>query len=141
MKIIAPLAILILAAFVGVIAQVFVKKSMAPSPGTSTHETLIDVAKEINKHTPSQVDENTRLMNAVAFGTTLRYRYTLTNVSRKDFLQGSIGAQHGDRLNSNVCATEGMRPLVKLRAVLEYAYYDKDGAELEVVRIDTAKCQ
>ena len=141
MKLITSFAILILAAFAGVIAQGFVKKSMHQSRGTSTQEILANVAKEINKYTPSQVDENTRLMNAVAIGTTLRYRYTLANVSHKNFLQGSIGAEHGDRLHSNVCSTEGMRPLVKLKAVLEYAYYDKDGAELEVVPIDTATCQ
>ena len=140
MKVIFSLAVLLLAAFVGVIAQVFVKKSVTPG-GISPEQTLAEVAKEINKDSPRQIDASTRLMNVVALGKTLTYRYSLTNASHKDYLKGSIETLHGERLKSSVCKAEGMRPLVNLGAVLEYAYHDKNGVELDVVSIETSKCQ
>jgi hypothetical protein len=140
MKVIYSLAVLLLAAYVGVIAQVFVKKSISPG-GIATEQTLAEVAKEINKDTPRQIDENTRLMNVVALGKTLTYHYRLTNASHEDYLKGTIETLHGDRLKSSVCTAEGMRPVVKLGAVLEYAYHDKNGVELDVISIETSKCQ
>ena len=133
------LAVLLAAAAASVVGQVLVKKSdVRQRP--SIEQALLEVAKEINKGAPTQIDANTRLMNAVALGTTLRYRYSLTNASHHDFVKGSIGKLYGDRLRNNVCSTEGMRPLVDIGAVLEYAYYDKDGFELEVVPVETVKC-
>ena len=140
MKVITWLAVLLLAAFLGVIAQVFVKKSVSlgrPSP----EQTLAEVANEINKATPRQIDKNTQLMSAVAIGKTLTYRYSLTNASQKDYLKGSIERLHGEKLKSSVCTAEGMRPLVKLGAVLEYEYHDKHGVVLDVISIETSKCQ
>lgn len=137
---VVSLAILLAAAAAGVVGQVIVKKSVARQP-PSIEQALLEIAKEINKNTPTQIDANTRLMNAVALGTTLRYRYSLIGASHNDFVKGSIGRLHGDRLRANVCSTEGMRPLVELGAILEYAYYDKAGFELEVVPIETVLCQ
>jgi len=70
----------------------------------------------------------------------LRYRYTLTNASRYNFEKGSIVRSHSDRLRANVCSSEGMRSLVDLGVILDFAYYDSEGFELEVVRVETVKC-
>ena len=79
-------------------------------------------------------------MNAVVLEKTLRYRYTLLNVLSRDFEKGSLSKLNAERMKNNVCTTEGMKILVRLRAVLEFAYYDKNGVELEIVSIDTARC-
>lgn len=125
----------------GVISKTAVQKAASPSGPSSIDQALREAALEINKTTPMQVDKNTQLMNAVALGSTLRYRYTLVNVSSRDFEKNSISKFDGDRMRGNVCSSAGMQPLVKLRAVLEYAYYDKDGVELEIVSVETSKCQ
>jgi len=61
------LAILLAAAVAGVVGQVIVKKYAGRQPA-SIEQTLLEVAKEVNKNTPTKIDTNTRLMNAVALG-------------------------------------------------------------------------
>lgn len=140
-KTILIIAVFLLALAAGIISKTTVQKTANLQKPPSTEEALRQVAQGINESTPTQIDKNTRLTNAVALGNTLRYRYTLLNVAHVDFEKNSISRLDGERMQSNVCSSSGMQPLVKLGAVLEYAYYDKDGVELEIVPIETSKCR
>jgi len=133
-------AVVLLAALTGIISKTVVKKTANSNNHPTTEEALRQVAEGINAVAPTQIDANTRLTNAVAIGNTLRYRYTLLNVSYFEVEKGSIGKKHGAALKNSVCSSAGLKPLVELAAILEYAYHDKDGVELEVVPIDTSKC-
>lgn len=134
------IVLVLLAAVAGIIAKIVVQKSANLQKTPSTEEALRQVAQGINATAPTQIDANTRLMNAVAAGNTLRYRYTLLNASHADVEKNSIGKNYGERLKNSVCSSAGLKPLLELGAVLEYAYHDKDGVELEVVSIETSKC-
>ena len=140
-KNLAIVAVVLLAVLAGIIAKTAVQKSANLQKTPSTEEALRQVAQGINAAAPTEIDANTRLTNAVAMGNTLRYRYTLLNVSHLDVEKNSIGKNHGERLKNSVCSSVGLKPLVELGAVLEYAYHDKDGVELEVVPIETSKCR
>ena len=137
----AIFAVVLLAALTGVISKTVVKKTANSQKRPTTEEALRQVAEDINAVAPTQIDASTRLTNAVAMGNTLRYRYTLLNVSYLEVEKGSIGKNHGTALKNSVCSSAGLKPLVELAAILEYAYHDKDGVELEVVPIETSKCR
>lgn len=139
-KMATTVAFVVLVAFAGVIGKTFIQKTSQSSNVLSIDEALRLAANAVNETAPVQIDKDTRLMNAVALNRRLRYRYSLSQVSAKEFENGSITKQNAEKMRNSVCSAEGMKALVKLGTVLEYAYYDKDGVELEVVFIDTAKC-
>ena len=126
--------------FIGIAGKVVAQKVTAAPNTPPIHDALRLAAKAVNDTAPQQIDKNTTLMNAVVLEKTLRYRYTLLNVLSRDFEKGSLSKLNAERMKNNVCTTEGMKILVRLRAVLEFAYYDKNGVELEIVSIDTARC-
>jgi len=52
------------------------------------------------------------------------------------------GAKKKGRIRPNFSSSSaGLKQLVELAAILEYAYHDKDGVELEVEPIETSKCR
>jgi len=134
-------AVVLFAVLAGVIAKTAVQKSSNLQKASSTEEVLRQVAQGINATTPTQIDANTRLMNAVAVGNTLRYRYMLLNASYNEVEKNSIGKNHGARLRNSVCSSADMKPLVELGAILEYAYHDRDGIEIEIISIETSRCR
>ena len=130
----------LLVAVAGVVGNVAAQKSTNLQNTPQIEEALRQAAKAVNETAPLQIDKNTKLMNAVALDKRLRYRYSLSHISARDFEKGSLIKLNAERMRNNVCSSEGMKILVKLGAVLEYAYYDRDGIELEIVSIETAKC-
>jgi hypothetical protein len=140
-KTILIISTVLLTATAGVISKTIVQKNANLQNAQSTEDALRQVAQDINKTTPIQIDKNTQLANVVALGNTLRYKYTLLNAVHSKFEKNSISKSNGDRIRNNVCSTAGMQPIIQLGATLEYAYYDKDGVELEIVKIETSKCK
>lgn len=135
------IAILVfLASVAAVIAKTTVQKSTNDQKIASIEKTLLKVAQDINANTPTQIDKNTRLMNAVAIGNTLRYRYMLLNAVFAEVEKNSIKKNYGTRLRNSVCSSVDLKPIVELGVIMEYAYYDRDGIELEIVSVETSKC-
>lgn len=134
------IAVVLLVALAGVVGKVTAQKATNLQNTPPIDEALRHAAKAVNETAPLQIDKNTKLMNAVALDKRLRYRYSLSHISARDFEKGSLTKLNAERMKNNVCSSEGMKILVKLGAVLEYAYYDRDGVELEIVSIETAKC-
>ena len=133
-------AVVLLVALAGVVGKVTAQKTTNMQNTPPIEEALRLAAKAVNETAPLQIDKNTKLMNAVVLDKKLRYRYSLSHVSAQDFEKGSLTKLNAERMKNNVCSSEGMKILVKLGAVLEYAYYDRVGIELEIVSIETAKC-
>lgn len=134
------LLIIFFVVFIGIAGKVVAQKVTAAPNIPPIQDALRLAAKAVNDTAPQQIDKNTTLMNAVVLEKTLRYRYTLLHILSRDFEKGSLSKPNVERMKNNVCTTEGMKILVKLRAILEFAYYDKNGVELEIVSIDTARC-
>ena len=129
-----------LLAFAGVVGKTFIQKTSNTPNTLSIDEALRIAANAVNETAPIQVDKYTRLLGAEVFNGRLKYKYSLSGVSAVDFEKGSINKEIGNNMQNNVCSSDGMKSLVKLGVILEYAYYDKDGVELEVVSVETAKC-
>ena len=87
-----------------------------------------------------QVDKATRLLNVVALGNTLRYRYEL-DVKKSEYETNLIEKGQGEQMKMTICTSADMQALVSLGTVMEYAYYSKDGAELEVFAIRLSTCK
>lgn len=138
------LAAFVAIATVGVVSKTAAEKTanlqLPSSKAPTTSDVLRQVASEINKTAPLLVDKYTRLDGAVALGETLRYRYTLVTLAANDFQKNAISKSDGGRIKSNVCTSDGMLPLVRLGVLIEYAYHDKNGVEIEVIPVETSQC-
>jgi hypothetical protein len=138
------LAVFIALAAVGTVSRTVVQNATnsqkASTKTQSTNDVLREVALEINRTAPLLVDKNTRLDGAVALGETLRYKYTFVAFNANDFEKNALSKSDGERIKNNVCTSAGMLPLVRLGVLIEYAYYDKNGVEIEVIPVQTSQC-
>ena len=132
----------LLASVAGVLGKVVFQKTASQISFQSvTAEQLIQkAADDINRSVPMQVDKATRLLNVVALGNTLRYRYEL-DVKKSEYETNLIEKGQGEQMKMTICTSADMQALVSLGTVMEYAYYSKDGAELEVFAIRLSTCK
>ena len=136
------IALVLLASAAGFVSKVvFQKTASQNSFQLATAERLIQQAADgINQSAPIQVDKATRLLNVVAVGNTLRYRYEL-DVKKSDYEPNLIEKGQGAQMKMTICTSVDMRALIDFGAVMEYAYYSKEGAELEVFAIHLLTCK
>ncbi len=106
----------------------------------TTEQLLQQAANGINQSAPIQVDKYTTLLNAVALKGTLRYRYEL-DIKKSEYEPNLMEKTQGEQMKMTVCTSAEMKVLINIGAILEYAYYSKDGAELEVFPIHLSNCK
>ena len=89
---------------------------------------LINVAKELNKQTPVQVDQYSRLDSVSAIGkTNFRYHYTLFNLNKTDVNLDTVNKYIRTGLIENVKNNPSLKIYRDNKITLDYKYYDKKG--------------
>lgn len=89
---------------------------------------LINVAKELNKQTPVQVDQYSRLDSVSAIGkTNFRYHYTLFNLNKTDVNLDTVNKYIRTGLIENVKNNPSLKIYRDNKITLDYKYYDKNG--------------
>ena len=96
----------------------------APDIGTE----LKNAAIKLNKETPIQVDEYTRLDSASSKGiTNFSYYYTLINLDKSEVSLKSVNENFKPGLIENVKTSPDLKIYRDNKITMEYIYFDKNG--------------
>ena len=104
---------------------------------------LVQVASELNLLLPTMIEEGTRMDSVVADGKTLRYNYTLVNLSASmisaDDLKNGVEKIRINQVNK-VCIAKNSLDLLKKGVTLTYAYHGNDGELITVTSVVHSQC-
>lgn len=136
------IALVLLASAAGVVGKIVIQKSASQNSfqSVTTDQLIQQAANGINQSAPIQIDKATRLLNVVALGNTLRYRYEL-DIKKSEYEPNLMEKGQGKQMKNTICTSADMQALIKIGAVMEYAYYSKDGTELEIFAIRLSTCK
>ena len=103
---------------------------------TDVEAELARVALELNKSTPIQYDQFTRLDSASAKGATnFSYYYTLTNVDKKAVHSDSVQAFLKPTLIHNIKYSPELKVYRDHEITMDYYYYDKNGDLITTIAV------
>ena len=92
---------------------------------------LLEVANEINKHTPVLVDSTTRLDDAIALtGNKFQYNYTLLTVDKESTDTLSLKHRLEEKMIASIKTNLKKGLLINNKTTLLYNYRDKNGSYL-----------
>ena len=85
-------------------------------------------AIELNKLTPQQVDDYTRLDSAAAIGkTNFIYYYTLLNVEKDEVSLDTVNKYLKPQIIKGVKENDALKIFRKNNIIIDYKYFDKNG--------------
>lgn len=137
LRVIGVIVILIAAKFFGrVISDFFMQRNQPPV----SEESLQDVADNINKTLPRQVDQFTRMDEAKAGpGNRITWYYTLTSVTSKTVDASRIQAANS-QITTAACGTSSTRSILADGTTVTYIYRGLDGVEITRVDVKPGTC-
>ncbi len=103
---------------------------------TDVEAELARVALELNKRTPIQYDQFTRLDSASAKGATnFSYFYTLINVEKKAIHSDTVQAFLKPNLVDNIKYSPELKVYRDNEITMDYYYYDKNGEFITTIAV------
>lgn len=106
------------------------------SGGPTLDESLRNAAAEVNKTTPKQLDEETRLDSAESLpNRTFRYNITLVSVTKSEVDAEAIKDFVEPNIMSNVKSASDLKAFRDNNITIVYRYKDKDGELLFDVEV------
>ena len=110
---------------VGVVVGLFVTQSLFKP---SIDKQLSEIASEMNKTCPMNVDENTTLKNVVALpNKTVQYNYILVGITKAEVKIDTVKKYVFPGILQNVKTNPGMKLFRDNKVTLNYYYSDKNG--------------
>ncbi len=110
---------------IGFIIMFFVSQSIFKP---SIDKQLAEVANEMNKTCPMNVDEYTILKNVIALpNKTLQYNYNLIGITKAEVNLDTVKKYVFPRVLQNVKSNPGMKLFRDNKVTLNYYYSDKNG--------------
>lgn len=102
--------------------------------------TLKKMAGEMNSQAPIQLDEDTRMMSAVALQKTITFNMRLPRVNSSDVDPNRLAQVTRENLNHTVCQSKATRSLIDLGVEYVYLYSGSDGKLITRVAIKSYRC-
>lgn len=102
--------------------------------------TLKKMAGEINSQAPIQLDEDTKMMSAVALQKTITFNMRLPRVNSSAVDPNRLAQVARENLNHTVCQSKATRSLIDLGVEYAYLYSGSDGKLITRVVIKSYRC-
>ncbi len=104
-------------------------------PKQSFDETMMQVARELNKTCPIMIDNETRLDSAIALpGNIFQYNYTLVNMDKERIFIDEIKKYLEPQLVQNTATNPDFKTFRENEVTMAFNYVDKNG--VFVIKID-----
>jgi len=102
--------------------------------------TLKKMATEMNSQAPIQLDEDTRMMSAIALQKTLTFNMQLFNYTASQVDSNRLSQVIKENLDHTVCKSKATRDLIDLGVQYVYLYSGNDGKLVTRIVIDKYRC-
>lgn len=99
-------------------------------------ESIIDLAKDLNRQVPIMIDSDTRLDAVVAAQKNLLYKYTLINVSENEIDKKLFESFARNQIINTQTPKEDFIKALDMGIEFNYMYFDKDGKLISKIIIN-----